>query len=186
AAREVLEGGARLIPTVLREPMVIKPPLFIWMTVLSATALGRLDEFAARVPSALSAVVAAAAVYLIGARLLDRRAALLAGLLFSTTLGVFLLSRQVLPDMAMTAASALAVLAALAAVQDGTRRAAVGFAASLALAFHFKLLAGLLPPLVTVIIVAALLREVSSLRALRPALGAAVFGALLLPWLSQA
>jgi len=183
AAREVLRGGPWLIPTALGQPMVIKPPLFIWLVALAGKAHGRLDEFAARWPGALAAVATAVAVYLLGARLFGRQVALLAALLFSTTLGGFQLAREVLPDMPMTAASTMAMLGAVAAAQDGTRRAAVGFAVALALGFHFKLLVGLVPPLATVILVAAFRRDLQSIRALRPVLGAAVFFALLLPWL---
>jgi 4-amino-4-deoxy-L-arabinose transferase-like glycosyltransferase len=183
AGRELLRGGPWLVPTTLGEPLVIKPPLFIWLVALAGRARGQVDELAARLPGALAAVVTVAALFLLGRRLFGPRVALSAALLLSTTVGWFLLAREVLPDMAMTAASTGAVLAAVAAAQDGTRRAAVGFAAALALAFHFKLLAGLIPPAAAVILVAALRRDLASIRALRPALGTAVFLLLLLPWL---
>src|SRR5262245_13774663 len=183
AARDVLRGGSWVIPSTLGEPMLIKPPLYIWLVAAAGVILGRLDELAARVPGALAMVVTAAAVYRLGVRLFGPPAALLAGLFFSTALGPALLARDVLPDMPMTMALTLAMLAAVAAAQDGSRRAAVGFAAALALAFHFKLLAGLVPPVATVLVVAALRRDWAWLGALRPALGLVVFLALLAPWL---
>ncbi len=183
AARDILRGGPWLIPTTFGEPMLIKPPLFVWLIAMAGKAHGRLNEFTARLPGALSGIVAAGAVYLLGARLFGKQVALLAALLFSTTFGAFLLSREVLPDMPMTAAATLAMLAAVVAGQDRRRRAAVGFAAALALAFHFKLLAGLIPPVVTVVLVAWLRRDLQWIRSLRPVLGVLVFFALLLPWL---
>lgn len=183
AAREVLAGGPWLVPTTLGEPLVIKPPLFVWLVALAAKVHGRLDELAARLPVALSAIATAGALYLLGARLFGRRAGLVAGLLFASALGPFLLAREVLPDMPMTAASTLAVLGAVIAYQEARAGAALLFASALALGVHFKLLAGLVPPVATVLLLAALRRESRPLTALRPWLGAPVFVALLLPWL---
>ncbi len=183
AAREILHGGPWLVPTSLGEPLVIKPPLLIWLVALAGKAHGELDEFAARVPGALAAVATVVALYFLGARLLGPQVGLTAAILLSTTFGWFLLGREVLPDMPMTAAATAAILAAVAAAQDGTRRAALGFAVALALAFHFKLLAGLVPPIAAVVLVAVARRDLSSLRALRPVLAVPLFLALLVPWL---
>jgi 4-amino-4-deoxy-L-arabinose transferase-like glycosyltransferase len=183
AARETLAGGPWLVPTVLGEPLVFKPPLFIWVLVAAGKLAGGLDELAARLPVALSTLVAAAALAVLGAILGGPRAGVLAGLFFLTSVSAFWFSREILPDLPMTAASTVAVLAAALAWQDGRRWAALLFAAALAASFHFKLMAGLVPAVATVLAVAAIRRDLAPVRALRPALGGAAFALLLLPWL---
>jgi 4-amino-4-deoxy-L-arabinose transferase-like glycosyltransferase len=183
AAREVLRGGSWLVPTVLGEPVIAKPPLYTWLVAGAGALRGRLDEAAARLPGALAAAGAAAALAALGARLGGPGVGLAAGLMFLSAFGPFLLAREVLPDMPMTGATVLAMLAAVMAWQQGARWAPAGFGAALALGFHFKLAAGVVPPVVTALLVAAVRRSAAALRALRPPVALACFVVLLLPWL---
>jgi 4-amino-4-deoxy-L-arabinose transferase-like glycosyltransferase len=56
-AVEMLEHGNWLVPYVGGEPYLRKPPLMNWAIALSMKMLGRRDEWAARLPSALAVLV---------------------------------------------------------------------------------------------------------------------------------
>jgi 4-amino-4-deoxy-L-arabinose transferase-like glycosyltransferase len=185
AAREAARTGQWLVPPVLGEPEFRKPALHVWLVAASAAARGRLDELAARLPGALAALAGCGALAMLGTRLAGPTAGLVAGLTFATAIGPFSLSREVLPDMPMTAASIVAVLAAMVADRERSRWAALVFAAALAVAVQFKLSAGLIPPLGTVALIALARRSLDPIRALRPLLTVPVFLVLLAPWLAR-
>lgn len=54
-AREMLASGDYLLPRLNGELRLQKPPLAYWLTAASYRLLGRVDEFAARLPAALAA-----------------------------------------------------------------------------------------------------------------------------------
>ncbi|MCF8226992.1 MAG: glycosyltransferase family 39 protein [Bacteroidales bacterium] len=65
AAREMISSGDYLTVTINFEPFWEKPPLFIWLQVLSMKIFG-INEFAARFPNAIAGIITLASVYLIG------------------------------------------------------------------------------------------------------------------------
>lgn len=66
-AREMIITGDYLRPQINYEPFWEKPPLFIWMQVLSMKLFG-INEFAARFPNALCGTFSLLALYSIGKR----------------------------------------------------------------------------------------------------------------------
>jgi 4-amino-4-deoxy-L-arabinose transferase-like glycosyltransferase len=116
-ARAMAETGDWVTPRLYGQPWFEKPILYYW-----AAAIGfRLNlpaEWAARLPSAFAALAAAAAIgwlgwkhYGSGGRLLDRPA-LLAPLIFSTSVAAIGFSRAATPDMLFSAFITLAMICA--------------------------------------------------------------------------
>ncbi len=75
-ARELLRGGHWLGPTFLGEPFFEKPPLLTWSVALSFALYG-VNEWAARLPGILAALLSIPLVGWIGRPFLPMRAVLL-------------------------------------------------------------------------------------------------------------
>jgi 4-amino-4-deoxy-L-arabinose transferase-like glycosyltransferase len=100
-AREILVSGHWLTPTLDFAPYHEKPILFYWLAALAMKLLG-VNEWAARLPSALAACATVAVTAWWGARFLDRLTGVLAGLLLATAGAYVVLGRLVVVDMTLT------------------------------------------------------------------------------------
>jgi 4-amino-4-deoxy-L-arabinose transferase-like glycosyltransferase len=76
SAREMIVTGDYLTVQINFEPFWEKPPLFIWMQVLSMKIFG-INEFAARFPNAICGIVTMLVLFNIGKRLKNERFGLL-------------------------------------------------------------------------------------------------------------
>lgn len=85
AAREMLESGNWIKPTFNFQLRVDKPPLLYWLQMAAYQLFG-INEFSARLPSALAALLTVLLTYELGRRLFDARTALLAGLAAASAL----------------------------------------------------------------------------------------------------
>lgn len=99
--REMLERNDFITPTLNYVKYFEKPPLLYWLNAASIKLFG-LNEWAARLPSALSGMATVLATYIIALRLFDRRTALFAALFLATAAGFILQSRIILTDMLLT------------------------------------------------------------------------------------
>lgn len=99
--REMLERWDFITPTLNYVHYFEKPPLLYWLNAASMKLFG-LNEFAARLPSALSGLATVLATYVIARRLYDRRIALISALILATSAGFVLQSRIILTDMLLT------------------------------------------------------------------------------------
>jgi 4-amino-4-deoxy-L-arabinose transferase-like glycosyltransferase len=116
-ARSMAESGDWVTPRLFGQPWFEKPILYYW-----AAALGfRVPlsaEWAARLPSALAALLAALAISWLAWRFFDRQGdfvrgpSLIAPLLFSTTVAAIGFSRAATPDMLFASAITLAMACA--------------------------------------------------------------------------
>jgi 4-amino-4-deoxy-L-arabinose transferase-like glycosyltransferase len=95
-----------------------KPPLFFWAINGFGRLLGRIDEWAARLPSAVSTVLALLLIERLGAWLYDRRTGLLAALVFGTSLQILERGRWASIDMTLN----LFVLSAIVLLWLGRAR----------------------------------------------------------------
>ncbi|NOY80166.1 MAG: glycosyltransferase family 39 protein [Kiritimatiellaeota bacterium] len=84
-AREMLDTGKWLEPTLFGEPHWTKPPLTYWAIAAGVRVLGR-NAWGARLPNALFFALTALAVAGIGARMWDKRTGFLAGVIYATSL----------------------------------------------------------------------------------------------------
>jgi 4-amino-4-deoxy-L-arabinose transferase-like glycosyltransferase len=88
-----------LVPVFNGQPRLVKTPLAYWLVA----GLGKLgmpmDEFTARLPSAIAAVLTAIVVLALGGRMMSPRAALLGALMFSSSMGINSWGRNARPEM---------------------------------------------------------------------------------------
>ncbi|MFH1593501.1 MAG: glycosyltransferase family 39 protein [Candidatus Omnitrophota bacterium] len=99
-AKEMLERGELLTPLIFGKPQFEKPPLFYWLVLGSFKILG-INEFAARIASAILGILGALGTYLLGKALISRRAGILAGLVLATSFNYIALARACVTDMAL-------------------------------------------------------------------------------------
>jgi 4-amino-4-deoxy-L-arabinose transferase-like glycosyltransferase len=117
-AREMLELGRWAVPHFNHLPYLDKPTMLFWLTGGSFTVLG-VNEFAARLPAAASAVVTVALTYGIARRLTDRSRAVFAAAVIATAPLVLVFARLAIFDMPFTAFVTLALWCLVRARIDG-------------------------------------------------------------------
>src|ERR1700756_4193742 len=98
ASREMRQSGDFLVPTLNHEYRFDKPPLIYWCQVLAYDCLGE-NDFAARLPSVIFAALTAVATALYSSRIFGSRIGLWSGIVFATSLQVFIHSRAAVADM---------------------------------------------------------------------------------------
>jgi 4-amino-4-deoxy-L-arabinose transferase-like glycosyltransferase len=99
-AHGMLVSGDFLVPRLFGRLYADKPPLAVWLTALSFRLFGE-SEPAGRLPHVLLASGCPALLFLIGIRLLGRRAGLRAALAMSTSLLFLVCGRLLLTDSAL-------------------------------------------------------------------------------------
>src|SRR3954453_8405937 len=147
AAREMVASNNWLLPTNNGIPRLQKPPLLYWVIIASYKILG-VNEAAARLPIALAVVASAALIFLIGERLADYWRGFIAGLIYLSFCGTFLLARIVMPEPLVSALIAGTMYCAVCGYQRRRYRRAwfAGFWIFSALACLTKGLLGIAYP----------------------------------------
>jgi 4-amino-4-deoxy-L-arabinose transferase-like glycosyltransferase len=181
-AREMVSSGDWLTPHLNGTRYLDKPPLFYWSIALAYKALG-VSEFSARLPIAIAGWGGILLTWLIGRQLFDSNAGVLAGTVLTTSVGYFVFSRQLLPDMVFAGFTTLGIAGFLRALTSDRPRPRWTILAyiSLALAVMTKGILGLFP----LAIMAIYLRCTGGWRALRSLMtlwGLVLFAALIVPW----
>jgi 4-amino-4-deoxy-L-arabinose transferase-like glycosyltransferase len=100
ASREMRQSGDFLIPRLNGDYRFDKPPLIYWCQVLSYNVFGE-NDFAARFPSAVFAALTAVATWIFSSRIFGPRVGLWSGIIFATSLQVFVHARAAVADMPM-------------------------------------------------------------------------------------
>src|SRR5207247_3030920 len=121
AAKEMVETHQWLLPTNDGVPRLQKPPLLYWLIILSFKLFG-VSAPAARLPVALAIVASVALIFLIGERLTDYWRGFVAGMIFLSFCGTFLLGRIVMPEPLVTAFLAGGLVCALSCYQPCRHR----------------------------------------------------------------
>lgn len=111
-AMRMLSEGSWLVPRYASRVWVDKPPLVTWVTAGLFAVSGGFNEFAARLPAALSAIGLCLIVTVLTRRFFDAKTALLAGLMQATFTYMFMQGRLGEIDMpfALFVVGALSVL----------------------------------------------------------------------------
>jgi len=99
--REMMATGDWLTPRLNGIPHLSKPPLTYWLVGISLHVFG-VNEFAARLPSALAALGTLVALYLMVRGAADEKAALWAVVLLTSSAMFFLSARLLTADMLLT------------------------------------------------------------------------------------
>jgi 4-amino-4-deoxy-L-arabinose transferase-like glycosyltransferase len=107
--REMFLTGDFFHPTIGGEPYFDKPLLTYWLVAAAAAISGKLDEWAARFPSALAGLTAVAATLWLGRRLWSAQTGRIAAAILLTTYGLLFWSRTADADIENLAAVMLAL-----------------------------------------------------------------------------
>ncbi len=160
AAREMVESHQWLLPTNDGIPRLQKPPLLYWLIIASFKLFG-VNAAAARLPVALAVVASVALIFLIGEKLTDYWHGFIAGLIYLSFLGTFLLARIVMPEPLVSAFIAGAIFCAVCGYQRRQRRRAwfAGFWICSAFACLTKGLLGILYPAAILVLLSIFYRE---------------------------
>ena len=118
--REMLHSGSWLVPLLDGKPFIDKPVLFHWIQGASVLLLGE-TEFAARLPTALSAVGLFAITRWVGAALFDAEVGSLGAIMFATIPATFALASIAIFDMVF----ALFLFGALGCLLVAAKRSSV-------------------------------------------------------------
>ena len=160
AAREMVEAHHWLLPTNDGAPRLQKPPLLYWLIIISFKVFG-VNEAAARLPVALSVVASVALIFLIGEKLSDYWRGFIAGLIYLSLCGTFLLARIVMPEPLVSALIAGTIFCAIGGYQRRRNRRIwfAGFWVCSAFACLTKGLLGIAYPAAIILVLSIFYRE---------------------------
>ena len=186
-ARNMLDSGdwvsARLDGVLYLE----KAPLPYWMMAASYAVFG-VHDWAARLPFVLSILALCALVYLMGCWAVSEAAGFFAGLTLATSIGVFLFTRILIPDITLTLTIAFALWALARALDDDEPRPrlwAALMAASMGVGLLLKGLIAILFPVAAGLLYLCFSGQLFDKRTwqrLRPFSGTLIVLAVAAPW----
>jgi len=116
-AQTMLLSGDWVTPVFNGEAFLDKPPLFNWLTAIAFKLFGS-NEFAARLPAALSALASVLLCYGIGRELYSQRTGFLAGVILATSLEFVAIARTVQYDVPFAFFTTLAIFAYILAMRE--------------------------------------------------------------------
>jgi 4-amino-4-deoxy-L-arabinose transferase-like glycosyltransferase len=196
-ARNIIESGdwvtARLNGVVYLE----KPALRFWVVAVSYLVFG-VHDWAARIPMALSAVALCWLVRAIGiwafsaGQEKDTRAGDLAGIVLATSVGLFLFTRILIPDVILTLTTTLAMWSLMRALDPEEKRWRLWsslFAVGMGLGFMIKGLVAFVFPVGAGFVYLLLTRQLLSRQTwqrIRPFTSISIILLICLPWLALA
>ena len=192
-AREMLVSGDLVTPRYFGEPWLEKPVLYYWLASATYWLFG-VNEFGARLPSALAAVLGVFCVYLVGRQREGSLEGLFSCLILAASILYFSLARAASTDMVFSAAMAVAWTALFFLLFGGRglwrdspasgsqRGLLLVFYAFLGLATLAKGPAGLVLPLVSLAVFLGVTGRMELAARFRPVTGALVLLAVVLPW----
>ncbi len=117
-AREMLAMRDYVVPHLNYVAYVEKPPLLYWLTALSFRILG-INEFAARMVPALSALVGVLATFVFADRMMGRRRAVMAAAILATAPLYAVMAQVLTTDMLLSALTTIALFALFLHFREG-------------------------------------------------------------------
>jgi 4-amino-4-deoxy-L-arabinose transferase-like glycosyltransferase len=183
-ARNMLESGDWVTARLNGVAYLEKSPLVYWMMAVSYMIFG-VQDWAARLPIALCTIALCWVTARIGAWAFCARAGLYAGLVLATSIGLFLFTRILIPDVILTLTITLAMWAFLRALEGPSRAWPRVMAVSIAAGLLLKgLIAGVFPVGAAVLYL-IFTRQIfvrETWRRLRPFEGTLILLAIAAPW----
>jgi 4-amino-4-deoxy-L-arabinose transferase-like glycosyltransferase len=180
-AREMVETGDWVTLRMDGIKYYEKAPLMYWMIALSFSTLA-VNELAARLPIALSAVLAVMMVWALARRMFGTRAGFYSGLAFATSVGVFLFTRILIPDILLTALITASIYFFIIGIESKSKRPYIGFSVACGLAFLTKSMIGVIFPVSIVFLFLLASNRLGEIRRMRLIEGAVIFLAIVAPW----
>lgn len=183
-ARNMLVSGDWVTARINGVLYLEKSPLGYWLMAVSYAIFG-VHDWAARLPTALGSIGLMWITMALGRWGFGQAAGFYAGLAVGTSVGLFLFTRIVIPDVLLALAITCAFYCFLRAVEDEDRRWALGFWTSLGMGLLLKGLLAVLVPVVTGGLYLLIRRQIwvrRTWRLLRPSIGILLMLSLYVPW----
>lgn len=185
-AREMLASGNWVMPTFNGEPRLQKTPLLYWLVAGVAKVTGKIDEFTTRLPSAVFAFLSAGVVLYFVNRWLSLRVAIIATVVWATSIGYVEWSHSARPEMGLAFFVTLCLLSFYSAITSEDRRGRIVFMLVFWVSFALGNLAKGPAPVVYVGLPAALYIAINKqwrvIPKLLPVWGIIIFLVVVLPW----
>jgi 4-amino-4-deoxy-L-arabinose transferase-like glycosyltransferase len=185
-AREMLESGDWIMPTFNGEFRLQKTPLSYWLVAVLSKINGKVDEFSARMPSAIFGILSVAAIIYFVNQWLSFRIAILSAAVWATSLGYTRYSHNARPEMVLTFFIMLCFLTFYSAVSTKSRKRQVVYMLIFWISFGLANLAKGPAPLPLVLVplffYVAVFRQWKNIPKLLPIIGTVVFLVIILPW----
>ncbi|RMG52003.1 MAG: glycosyltransferase family 39 protein [Acidobacteria bacterium] len=183
-AREMLQRRDLITPTIGGHLWAEKPVLTYWLMMLSMSLVG-VNEWGARLPSALLAMLTALAVYAAGRRLISQRFGFLSAVVLITSVMFAGFAHAASTDMPLSAMMALGMCSFLLFEREPSARASMWMLvayACFALAVLAKGLVGIVLPAGIIGTYGLLTGQWRRIRDARLSLGIAIFLAVASSW----
>jgi 4-amino-4-deoxy-L-arabinose transferase-like glycosyltransferase len=188
-ARNMVQSGDWVIAHLDGVPYMEKAPLPYWLIAICYLLMG-VHDWVARIPTALAAVLLCFVTARYGAWAFGRRAGFYAGLALATSIGLFLFTRILIPDVMLTLTIAVCFMAFQRAMhEDGEephpRRWPALIGIALGVGVLLKGLLALVVPVGGVLVYLAITRQLFSRetwRKLRPVSTILIFLLIAAPW----
>ena len=181
AAREMLEAGTWITPTFNYQLRVDKPALLYWLQMCGYLTLG-IDEFSARLPSALAALLTVLLTYALGRRCFDPGTALLGAVVLASSLLFSGSAHFANPDALLNACNVLTFLLVWIGLQAGHARWLGWVGVSTGLGFLAKGPVALVLPAAVVLLFLLWTRQLRRLLSARLLQGCFLFALVAVPW----
>jgi 4-amino-4-deoxy-L-arabinose transferase-like glycosyltransferase len=188
-ARNMVQSGDWVIAHLDGVPYMEKAPLPYWLIAICYLLMG-VHDWVARIPTALAAVLLCFVTARYGAWAFGRRAGFYAGLALATSIGLFLFTRILIPDVMLTLTITVCFMAFQRAMnEDGEDSPSLRWTAligvALGLGVLLKGLLALVVPVGGVLVYLAITRRLFSRetwRKLRPLSTILIFLLIAAPW----
>ncbi len=181
AAREMMESGNWIVPTFNFQLRVDKPALLYWLQMAAYHFFG-VNEFAARLPSALASALAVLLIYELGRCMFRASCGLLAGLILASTIAFCGAAHFANPDALLTTFTLLSLFC----FWRGYARSWPGWFVAAGVSTGFAVLAkgpvGFVLPSLVALLFLGLTRQLGLLWSWRLVLGGLALGLVALPW----
>jgi 4-amino-4-deoxy-L-arabinose transferase-like glycosyltransferase len=180
----MVRGGGWVLPLRNEADLPRKPPFFHWLAAAAAAALGRVDEPAVRLPSAVASVAAVLLVLVWGSAAGSRATGVRAALVAATTVEGMRAATSARVDMVYAALLTLALVSVDRLLRGAARPAPWRWAlyAAVAAGILTKGPVALVLPALTVAVVGLALGDPEVWRRLRPGRGLAAVGTVVGGW----
>jgi len=182
-SREMLEAGNWLVPVFNGGLRFDKPILLYWL-MMPVFSLFGVNEFSARLPSALAMTALTFIIFYFGRRLIHARAGLVSALIFATTLHIVVIGRAATPDPVFMLCICFALFALFCTYQekpDSPRLLYAAYAA-IGLGVLAKGPVAMLMPMLVLLSFLLFMGKWRDVMWFRPVRGLLIILAVALPW----
>ncbi|MFA6185846.1 MAG: glycosyltransferase family 39 protein [Phycisphaerae bacterium] len=185
-ARKMLQNNDWVLPQCNGQLRLEKTPLSYWLVAGLGKITGKIDDFTARFPSALSAFLSAMAILYFVKQWLSPRIAIISALVWATSFGYINYAHNARPEMLLTFFITLCFLTFYSAVIEQSRKKQIIQMLVFWISFGLAMLAkGPIPlPLVSIplFLYIVIFRQWKIIPKLLPIAGVIIFLAIVLPW----